>query len=677
MQYQSSVPATGYCGNRMPARAALSAAGNLARFSRLNIRAGVIINGKEMLLPLSADGGGFIFYDQRLSPCSITLMGIDDASTVKVKFSVTTPFRPRDLAFSTTPVLSLRLEASTLGGNFRWSEKSIEVEEVEIFLEFAGPGIEVAASGEDCVDLCFADQHDRLVVTAGSRTGTRFTQKVALGGDAQPLEVAWCTYSAPVLEIHDVRYPFYYAKQFADLDAVAEWARQHPAALRENAMRVDGLIGANTFSQSTNHLLAQTLHAWLIDTWCVDRNGSDWFSVWEGSCYFHSTVDVEYTQAPFYLAVWPELLRSELDFWPEYSKDGTRTLGERGAGTLFLSHDTGNLCAANGQVYPHDMEVEETTNYVILSYAYYQRSADDSIIRKHAKILEQYLAFVAACDTTGTGIPDRGVANTIDDASPAVQFGEEQTYLAVKVLASYAVGAEMLDLLGKDALAARYRQLAEVVRRRIEEAGWQGDHYATLLKKGGRIFDAWQGTTVELEEIPGWDAAHIYTVNGLALLDMIGYDLGLAHDKLVIDLHVATRRCLREYGCVHSDYTPNEAANAVAGLAGASLSPGWISMNMLRDIAAFYRGVDLRYLTDRYWEWQTTTNTQEARVFFETFSGNNLCYYPRGIAIWGYFDALAGRVIDLVRGVDEETPPFPGVQAPRLFDADWAGVRTA
>jgi hypothetical protein len=107
------------------------------------------------------------------------------------------------------------------------------------------------------------------------------------------------------------------------------------------------------------------------------------------------------------------------------------------------------------------------------------------------------------------------------------------------------------------------------------------------------------------------------------------------------------------------------------GLYGATRNPGWVSMNMLRDNAAFYRGIDLRALAERYWDWQVTTNTQEPKLFFETFNGNDLCFYPRGIAIWGCFEALAGQVLDAVGGVDRATRPLPQISVPRLFDADW------
>lgn len=665
---------------------------NFPSLPKMEIRAGAVIDGREVTFPLCQSANPFRMLDQRITPCITTFIGIDANSTVKVTLTFTTPFRPRDAAFSTIPIIDIKLTASLLPGNFRWEPKNINVTEIELFLEITSDSLNIEADDKlDAVAVKFSQrisagqqdevekiaQHDCLLVTQGVRCGKRFHRIVELqkGIDSAALEIAWCTFSEPVLQIHAQRYSFKYTQQFSDLASVAHWARQNPQALTQNAKHVDGIIAANNCGSSVNHLLAQTLHSWLADTWWIDRAGSDWFSVWEGSCYFHSTVDVEYTQSPFYLAVWPELLGYELDFWPEYSKDGTATLGEKGAGTLFLSHDTGQFTSANGQQYPHEMEVEETTNYLLLSFAYLKRTGDNSLLRKHALTIEKYLAFIAACDSMGNGIPDMGVANTIDDASPAVQFGREQVYLAVKTLAAYHAGAEMMEILSRGELSVKYRELAKKVKTRIEDFGWIGDHYATLLEKNGELTDPWNGGTHWLEEIPGWDAAHIYTENGIALFDMIGVDLGLNLQRLKQDLAVAAERCLREYGCIHSEYQADTSeytgTNPVDGLVGVSANPGWVSMNMLRDIAAFYRGVDLRNYAERYWEWQQLTNSQEMALFFETFNGNNLCFYPRGIAIWGYFDALGGLVIDQSQGIMQATPNFVQIRVPRLFDANW------
>lgn len=672
----------------------------IVRFDRwdalpaLHIRAGAVVEGREVVFPLCPQGDTFRFLDQRLTPCTMALIGMDSKSGTKVKLTIATPFRPRDAAFSTTPVIGLRLEAEPIAGGFRWEGKGSRPAEIELFLEFTGPQLVAEPSDPDAVDICFNSlrssteaggtrakpmtevwpQRDRLVAISGRRLGTAIRQTVRL---AEPvaLEAAWCSHSAPNLTVQGNRCPFKYAERFADLNAVADWARANPGALFANAARVDGIVASGNSAKSVVNLLAQSLHSWLLDTWWAVRpDGRDWFSVWEGSCYFHSTVDVEFTQSPFYLAVWPELLRIELDFWPEYSKDGSTSLGPRGQDTLFLSHDTGSHSSACGQDYHHEMEVEETTNYLILSWAYQRRTGDDSTIRKHAETIRRYLQFLFACDTTGNGVPDLGVANTIDDASPAIQYGRDQIYLAVKTLAAFAAGTEFMRLVSNDELAEACADAVRRIRRLIDEKGWAGDHFVTLLDKAGKgIVDPWSGEKMDVDEVPGWDAPHIYTANGLVPLDMVGIDLGLDREKLRTDLRVATERCLREYGCVHTDFAfeRDKLPESLKGLAGSARNPGWVSMNMLRDIAAFYRGVDLRQLADRYWDWQTTTNSQEPKIFFETFCGNNLCFYPRGIACWGYYDGLAGLVIDRLQNRDETAPAFPQVRVPRLFDADW------
>ncbi|MEI7832474.1 MAG: DUF4965 domain-containing protein [bacterium] len=666
------------------------------RFSRLvecHLRAGVVIEGVEYLFSLCPEGGNLAFQDQRMTPCTMALIGFHAESNIRVKLMMVTPFRPRDAEFSTTPVIGLRLEVEQVDGIFRWESKTVKPEEVEIFLEIAGPQITAAEYGDDCIDLAFDSvrgatyvgmkdawdavnttllQHDRLLLRAGTRRGTRVVQTVKLPAGGA-LEVDWLTWSASVMEVSGVSYPFRYAGKFADLDAVTEWARAHGAELWSNAARVDGIIGANNCGNAINHLLAQTLHSWLVNTWWGANAERERYFVWEGSCLMTSTVDVEYTQSPFYLAVWPELLGLELDMWPEFSADGATTLGERGAGTLYLAHDSGAHATANGVVYSHPMEVEENTNYVIMAYAYFARTGNDRLLHKHAATIEKYLAFLIAADSTSDGIPDLGVANTIDDASPAIQFGREQVYLAVKTMAAFIAGAEILAYLGKEKLAESYQQRAELIREAVETRGWQVDHFATLVEKSGKLVNPWSKVEMDCAEIPGWDAPHIYTANGLALLDMVGLSTNLSEEMLICDLQVATARCLREYGCVHSDFENGntEELQVMMGLAGVARCPGWVSMNMLRDQVALRRGLDLRALSERYWEWQVTTNTQEPKLFFETFNGNNLCFYPRGIAIWGIFEALAGVVINIPNGVNEELPALPQVLVPTLFDAAW------
>ena len=659
-----------------------------------SIAAGAVIGGKRRVFPLGGVGEPFDFYDQRISPCSIRLIGVDAQSALKVTLTFVTPFRPRDPDFSTIPVLGIRLELEHLAGHYRWTATIDRPESVELFFEIGGEGFRFVQSAPDAGDLFFdsrisrqsgppsgeklltetVPQHDRFVALRGQAGGKGFTQAVSTAApDSGRIELAWCTHHGAMFDILFKRHPFRFARRFANLDAVAGWARAEGGSLFDNAARVDGIVARNSCSASVNALLAQTLHSWLLDTWWIDRDGRDWLSVWEGNCHFHSTVDVEYTQAPFYLALWPELLGYELDFWPEFARDGRLILGDRGAGLRFQSHDVGSFASANGQAYHHDMAVEETANYVILIFLFWRRTGDFSKVRAQRAVLLDYLAFIKACDTTGSGIPDQGVANTVDDASPAIQYGRQQTYLAVKCLAAWTAASAMFRELRDEPASADAGKRAAHLRRAIEKRGWKGDHYAVLLEPGGRgIRNPWTGETLDLAEIPGWDSAHIYTENAMAALDMVGVDLGLSPKRVREDLRTAAGACLREYGCVHTAYVHDTVSSAVMpGMVGAALSPGWISMNLLRDMAAFYRGVDLRPLADRYWAWQTTTNTQQAMGFFETFNGNNLHLYPRGVAVWGFFDALAGRVMDAVRNVETVKPAFPQVRVPILSDADW------
>jgi xylan 1,4-beta-xylosidase len=285
------------------------------------------------------------------------------------------------------------------------------------------------------------------------------------------------------------------------------------------------------------------------------------------------------------------------------------------------------------------------------------------------------LGFLAASDTDGDGVPDRGVANTLDDGSPAIQFGTVQTYLAVKTLAALVMGGRLLERMGcpQASVDGQIKRL----RATLAAHSWNEDHFNVLLRRSGRIQNPWNHTEEDCAEIPGWDAAHIYTANTLPLLDMVGVQLGLDEEQVQADLVTGMRRCLRRYGCIHSSFVPSsgEGLQVREGLTGASNDPGWISMNLVRDLAALRRGLDFRHLAERYWDWQLVTNTQGAYLFFETFNGNNLHHYPRGVVAWGVFDAVAG--VTYRHDKFTQRNALPGVRVPVLATADWQNGRVA
>jgi hypothetical protein len=289
------------------------------------------------------------------------------------------------------------------------------------------------------------------------------------------------------------------------------------------------------------------------------------------------------------------------------------------------------------------MEVEETANWLLLLHAHAARGGKRTLVSRHAATIASFTRFLLAADTDGDGIPDRGVANTIDDGSPAIQFGTQQTYLAVKSLGALTAAALMLDQTKQPDLARAARAAAKKIARKLHSHAWAGDHFTVLLEKRGRLKDPWSGQEVEFAEIPGWNAPHIYTANTLPVLDLAGLEIPLDPRRVRRDLETATGRCLRAYGCTHTDFQRDDLDRlktaATAGLAGAARNPGWISMNILRDLAALKRGIDLSPLVQRYWDWQVLVNTQGTALFHETFGGNHLHFYPRGVALWGVHSA--------------------------------------
>ena len=651
------------------------------------IRAGMTIDGRTRVLPLCANGELFDFYDQDMTPTSMKLTGVDSETATKLELTIATFFRPRDERFSTMPILDISLSLRPLEGSFRWTSAR-QIEGGKIFLEISSESFHSYADSDRTIywgsysplkdgfdsgaAYDSAKVSEALVVHEGSIDSAEVS--ASFGRDASArLHVSWCAFPEPMLRVYEEMVPFKYQQYFESLADVTAWAKANPNAIADNSAKVDRLLIQDSMPRSVANLMALTLHSWAACSWWTDTPHGEWFTVWEGSCYFHSTVDVEYTQAPFYLALWPELLGLELDIWPRFVVGGEEVLGEAGCGTVVFMHDIGRMNCCDTTRYPHHMPVEENTNYVLMSYGYWKRTGDFSRIARHAEIILKALNFVALCDTTGNGVPDRGTANTIDDASPAVQFGKEQVYLAVKAMAALDVGAEMLERAGTGEKCAAFREQADKIRKVVEDRGWQGDHFAVLLDKSAHgVTDAWTGRSYAIDELPGWDAAHIYTSNCLPLLDMVGRKVGLDEVKLRADIKTATKRCLAKYGCLHSDHKPDVNLLSIGeGGTRPSVRPGWISMNMLRDISAFYRGVDLRYLAGRYWDFQTLTNTQGTHLFFETFNGNNLMCYPRGVTILGFYDGLGGVRIDMERKTLEYRPLNDQVEAPVLLLADW------
>ncbi len=638
---------------------------------------GIEANGRCMTLPFTKSGENFEFVDQQCTMTTIQYTAIAPREGIKIKAVFTIPFMPGNEKLSTAPVIYIDISTSRLAENYRWKRQNDGNTEGRVFVKINGEAFNIESFGEKTLNIKYKSPYrepgakegqdtireaeccDQIAVLNGKLEDNTIYNDFSLEkGEAGPsLSLTYLCYDEDIFTLFGKKIPFKYKEYFASQAEVYAWAVNNHDMVLKGSKKVDSIIASHTLGDSVTHLMCYAFHSWLADTWWLfDKKRKNWFVTWEGTCYYHSTVDVEYTQAPFYLNIWPELLQYQLHQWMEFTIGGTYTLGECGKDTIFLAHDIGIHSGSSYQYYSHYMEIEENANFLIMAYAYWRRSGDNQIHKMYSKAIKQLMDFIVASDTTGNGIPDKGCANTIDDAFYAIQYAQKQVYLGVKAMAACQAGTKMLIDAGYTDIS-KYEEFCRKALETIEEKGWSQDHYVVALRDNSSC--------------EGYDAYHIYTLNGLALLDMVGFKTGLNEERLKQDVLNSYKKTIGRYGCRHSSYIDSNNGIFQEGVAAAAPKAGWVSMNMLRDIAAGYRGVDLFSNCEKYWDWQAVTNTQQYTLFFETFYGNNLHFYPRGIAVFGYFDGILGYSFDKVSQTEQINPIRASLTVPLLRTAQW------
>jgi len=489
----------------------------------------------------------------------------------------------------------------------------------------------------------------------------------------------------PVQSVRGVPHRFKYHQFFNSPDEVARYAFEQWDEVEARCEAFERIFAEMTVPEALKQFLAFATHSYLVNTWwTVSPEGGDWFTVWEGCCQLQSTVDVEYNIAPFYLTLWPDLLRMELDEWAGHIEDGV------------LSHDMGVGLEVDGMAYWHPMEIEENTNYVLLLDAYWRQTGDDRTVRRHYESVRELLEWVTAADTDADGFPEQGLYNTIDQGSPAIQYAPDQVYLAVRTIAAYTAGARMAELVGEPEDAAQWAARASLTARTLAEEGWLEDHYVVALNQHNRpqqvapapvttepldegippmIDDAGEVmdyqpiggdytgggyTPTPQQPLTGWDSYSIYTTNGLVYPMRSGLPVaGLDLDLLRRDLRAASGETMGEYGSPHTSHENNM----------------WVSQNIWRDIAAAYLGIDYIDNIERYWALQLYINTHKFGSFTDVYvydrDSTSLDYYPRGVAAYGLINALAGLQYDAVEGVVSIAPLRTPLRLPLTMFADW------
>lgn len=452
---------------------------------------------------------------------------------------------------------------------------------------------------------------------------------------------------AIVIKNNSQKFYFLYNKFFKDAQEVVSFAVKKEKEIKNKIEIFDSILTKSSLSKTQQNFISYTFQSYLANTrWLYDKQTSkDIFTVIEGNCGYHSTVDVEYNVALFYLLFWPELLEKEIEIWSEFIKED------------WVPHDIGALFEINGQIYPHNMEVEENCNFILLNFAYWRLTGNFNLIQKYYILLKRAIEFIIKCDKNKDGFPDERTANTVDDGSAAIQFSKEQVYLAVKTLSA----AKAMQIISKEKkdfeLYKKCENLIKKIKNTLDEKAWLKDHYIVCLdKKAKNLIDVWTGKKIT-GKLEGWDAYSIYTTNGLLYLLLCDVDVPLNLNRIKLDILNSKLNNMLEYGCTH---TSKDKSNI------------WISQNLWQDFIGMYLGFDFSTNIERYWQFELFENTQgRGGCFVDTYGWNHLHYYPRGITSFGLLYALAGIKFDRVKKIIKFSTVKVPLEIPLVSFSDW------
>lgn len=659
--------------------------------------------GRFDALPLSSQGTAFHMVDQRMTQTAVIFDAYSLAIGAKLTVELVSPFWPQDEHSSTVPayIVNFRIEKlpvvrwtaadktaaskGTLrfgltlpGAKISHCEGGLGIDYgVEIGPRNYGPDARTIRDADRTVQT-FGTASDLVVPLEGDWTVRdnmlEVPFDVSAEGSCQEFSLAMIGYCPDALfERFGQAMQLKYTRYWSSAADVAQFVRAGRVNLLGKARAFDALYLSSSLPAAMQDLTASSFQTYLMNTMWAHREGKhEWFSVWEGACWFNSTVDVTYNEAMFYFACWPQLLEMIFEEWSFHANDaaaethshqqrvlkGTTVAAEGFAGRI-LEHDMGGGWTANGQTYGHAMPVEENSNFLLLLYAHGKWWGREKLFRKYKGLCQDLVTYLFWTDSTGNGFPDRGTANTIDDATPAVQYGRDNVYLGIKRLAALHAAGRMFEYCGDELAAGRCK--AEVRKAvRTLNANWLDDHWGVCLDKSAEgLVNCWTGAPLPFKVLPGWDAYSLYTTNGLLPLMMVD-DLppGISPERLRLDCVNACRESMTLYGCGHSSMDKKNM---------------WVSMNAWRDCAAGYLGEDMSANCERYWNQQLFANgpgSEKPNCFTETSLTNNLTVYPRGAAVFGLPMAMMRLTVERGTGKAAIDPIAPG-RYPLLALANW------
>ncbi len=496
---------------------------------------------------------------------------------------------------------------------------------------------------------------------------------VTEAGSGMKWRLIWATHVAePVMTVQDRKQdkprvlPFRYTAFWDSVEAVVAEALTTRDDRLAHSRQFEKVLEQAPLDRAQAHLLHQSFQNFLANTWWCrspkdgDTPAEEFYTVTEGASGFLSSLDVEYNHTLWYLNLWPSLLRMQIDNWARRVNEHKPSEG------AYLDHDLGFGTRATGQRYHHAMELEESANFLLILQAYTRWTGDQSAAKQHADLIEALGRYLIWTDRDGSGFASEGVANTIDDAAPALRLARKQTYLAIKRLCALRAVADLGPVTNRPELAKRCEALVEHDAALIEAEAWLGDHYATCVDRSAAgLIDPATGKPARQFEIAGWDAYCIYTTNGLLLPTIVGQPPLLDEDRLRRDLLAGDRENQGRYADGH---TSDDIDNCR------------ISQNLWRDMTARYLGLQGPSSAGQYWDMQVMSNTGEQSLgYVDTYIQNALAFYPRGVVSFGYFIASPRLIIDRLAPGGSYITIEPNTSAPQRWPllalANWHAGR--